>query len=140
MSYSHFLLILYKLTIVTYYFTPWIIDAFSVFLTPLFLRCELLNVSGSFYRNKLKYFKFLRKRMNSNPSHGPFHFRAPSKILWRTVRGMIPHKSKRGMEALNRLVQLHTFTTVYTLQLNKFLKYNISNSKNFLTATRLYFS
>ncbi|KAL5259302.1 hypothetical protein ACHWQZ_G009667 [Mnemiopsis leidyi] len=67
------------------------------------VRCELLNVSGSFYRNKLKYFAFLRKRMNSNPSHGPFHFRAPSKILWRTIRGMIPHKTQRGMEALNRL-------------------------------------
>ena len=67
------------------------------------VRCELLNVSGSFYRNKLKYFAFLRKRMNTNPAHGPFHFRAPSKILWRTIRGMIPHKTTRGMEALNRL-------------------------------------
>merc|ERR1711974_133205 len=67
------------------------------------VRCELLNVSGSFYRNKLKYFAFLRKRMNTNPAHGPIHFRAPSKILWRTIRGMIPHKTQRGMEALNRL-------------------------------------
>ncbi len=30
-------------------------------------------------------------------------FRAPSKILWRTVRGMLPHKLKRGAEALDRL-------------------------------------
>merc|ERR1711992_477188 len=67
------------------------------------VRCEEINISGSFYRNKLKYLDFLRKRMNSNPSHGPFHFRAPSKILWRTIRGMIPHKTPRGMEALNRL-------------------------------------
>ena len=74
-----------------------------IFLLTNNFRCELLNVSGSFYRNKLKYYKFLRKRMNSNPSHGPYHFRAPSKILWRTIRGMIPHKTKRGMEALNRL-------------------------------------
>jgi hypothetical protein len=34
---------------------------------------------------------------------GPFHFRAPSKIFWRTVRGMIPHKTARGAAALERL-------------------------------------
>nr|AGH70161.1 60S ribosomal protein L13a [Placozoa sp. H4] len=67
------------------------------------VRCELLNISGGFYRNKLKYLDFLRKRCNVNPKRGPFHFRAPSRILWRTVRGMVPHKTKRGEEALNRL-------------------------------------
>ena len=24
-----------------------------------------------------------------NPARGPYHFRAPSKILWRTVRGKV---------------------------------------------------
>ena len=67
------------------------------------VRCEDINISGNFYRNKLKYLDFLRKRMNTKPSRGPFHFRAPSRIFWRTVRGMIPHKTKRGMEAMNRL-------------------------------------
>ncbi|PQQ08041.1 60S ribosomal protein L13a-1 [Prunus yedoensis var. nudiflora] len=33
----------------------------------------------------------------------PIHFRSPAKIFWRTVRGMIPHKTKRGAEALARL-------------------------------------
>lgn len=32
---------------------------------------------------------FLRKRCNVNPARGPFHFRAPSKIFWKTVRGII---------------------------------------------------
>ena len=41
--------------------------------------------------------------MNTNPSRGPYHFRAPSRILYKTVRGMVPHKTKRGMIALNRL-------------------------------------
>ena len=41
--------------------------------------------------------------MNTKPSKGPYHFRAPSKGLLKVVRGMIPHKTKRGMEALNRL-------------------------------------
>ncbi|XP_074601011.1 ribosomal protein L13A [Brevipalpus obovatus] len=67
------------------------------------VRCEGINISGSFYRNKLKYLSFLRKRCNVNPKRGPFHFRAPSKIFWRTVRGMLPHKTHRGAVALQRL-------------------------------------
>uniref|UniRef100_A0A2I3G2X7 60S ribosomal protein L13a n=1 Tax=Nomascus leucogenys TaxID=61853 RepID=A0A2I3G2X7_NOMLE len=41
------------------------------------VRCEGINISGNFYRNKLKYLAFLR----------PYHFRAPSRIFWRTVGG-----------------------------------------------------
>merc|ERR1712168_1578293 len=67
------------------------------------VRCEEINISGSFYRNKLKYLEFLRKRCNVNPGRGPFHFRAPSKVFWRTVRGMLPHKLARGKAALDRL-------------------------------------
>merc|ERR1712135_266744 len=44
------------------------------------VRCEGILISGNFYRNKLKYLAFLR-----------------------TVRGMLPHKLKRGAEALDRL-------------------------------------
>ncbi|VDL11679.1 unnamed protein product [Hymenolepis diminuta] len=67
------------------------------------VRCEAINISGSLYRNKLKYHEFLRKRMNTNPSRGPYHFRAPAKIFWRTVRGMLPHKLYRGKTALAKL-------------------------------------
>merc|ERR1711870_199080 len=62
-----------------------------------------INISGSHFRNKLKYQDFLRKRCNVNPARGPFHFRAPSKIFWRTVRGMVPHKTPRGAAALAHL-------------------------------------
>jgi len=51
----------------------------------------------------VKYMAFLNKRMNTNPRRGPFHYRAPGRILWRTIRGMIPHKTKRGAAALDRL-------------------------------------
>ncbi|XP_063234066.1 large ribosomal subunit protein uL13 [Bacillus rossius redtenbacheri] len=67
------------------------------------VRCEQINISGNFFRAKLKFLSFLRKRCNVNPARGPFHFRAPSKILWRTVRGMLPHKTPRGAAALKRL-------------------------------------
>ncbi|GFQ89036.1 60S ribosomal protein L13a [Trichonephila clavata] len=67
------------------------------------VRCEGLNISGSFFRSKLKYLSFLRKRCNVNPKRGPFHLRSPSKIFWRVVRGMVPHKTRRGDDALLRL-------------------------------------
>merc|ERR1711913_159243 len=67
------------------------------------VRCEGINMSGNFYRNKLKYLKFLRLRCNVKPLRGPFHFRAPGKIFWRTVRGMVPHKTERGKDAMKRL-------------------------------------
>ena len=67
------------------------------------VRCEEICISGGLVRQKMKYLRFLRKRMNTKPSHGPIHFRAPSRIFWRTVRGMIPHKTPRGEAALARL-------------------------------------
>ncbi|MFS8023568.1 putative ribosomal protein L13 [Helianthus anomalus] len=67
------------------------------------VRCEEICLSGGLVCQKMKYLRFLRKRMNTKPSNGPIHFRAPSKILWRTIRGMIPHKTKRGAAALARL-------------------------------------
>ncbi|EDN02300.1 60S ribosomal protein L16 [Histoplasma mississippiense (nom. inval.)] len=50
------------------------------------VRCEALNISGEFFRAKR-----------------PFHFRAPSRIFYKAVRGMIPHKSARGAAAMERL-------------------------------------
>merc|ERR1711937_627335 len=67
------------------------------------VRTEDINISGSLYRNKIKYAEFRRKRMNSNPKTGPLHYRSPSNILWRTIRGMVPHKTSRGAAALDRL-------------------------------------
>lgn len=84
------------------------------------VRCEELNMSGSFFRAKsilpliasvlylisitlVKYHDFLRKRTLTNPTHGPHHFRAPARIFFRTVRGMLPHKTARGAAAMERL-------------------------------------
>ena len=67
------------------------------------VRCESVIVSGSVYRNKLKYMEFMNKTMSSNPKRGVQHQRAPSRILWRVIRGMLPHKTKRGAAALGRL-------------------------------------
>ena len=67
------------------------------------VRCEALNQSGSLFRNKLKYHEFLAKTRNTNPRKGHIHFRTPSRIFWRVVRGMLPHKTPKGSAALGRL-------------------------------------
>jgi len=67
------------------------------------VRCEELQVSGSFFRNKIKYHAYLRKRCIINPARGPYHYRAPSRLFYKAIRGMIPHKTSRGAAALDRL-------------------------------------
>lgn len=67
------------------------------------VRCDEMVVSGSMVRNKVKYAQFRKKRMNTNPSRGPYHFKSPAKMVWRTIRGMIHQKSARGQDALSRL-------------------------------------
>lgn len=51
------------------------------------VRCEDLQQSGHFFRNKIKFLSYLRKRCNVNPARGPFHFRAPSRMLYKAVKG-----------------------------------------------------
>ncbi|CAF3465441.1 unnamed protein product [Rotaria socialis] len=84
------------------------------------VRCEGLNISGSFYRNKLKYLEFLRKRCNINPARGPFHFRAPSKIFTRIVRGMVPHKTERGKQATSFATVRGYYTVLISTSIRDF--------------------
>ena len=67
------------------------------------VRTEQIIISGSITRNKVRYAQFVQKRTNTNPRRGPFHFRSPARIFWRTLRGMLPHKTVRGQLALGRL-------------------------------------
>lgn len=67
------------------------------------VRCEDLVISGSFIRNKLKMLMKRNKRMNTNPSKGPFHHKSPADMFMRVVRGMIPHKLYRGSAAFQRV-------------------------------------
>jgi large subunit ribosomal protein L13Ae len=67
------------------------------------VRCEQIVMSGSLLRNKDKWARYRNKRHNTNPVRGPYHFRAPSKMFFRVVKGMIPGKTFRGKQALARL-------------------------------------
>jgi large subunit ribosomal protein L13Ae len=67
------------------------------------VRCEEMNISGSLFRNNLKYHEFLAKSNNSNPRRNFKHFHSPSRMFWRSLRGMLPHKEARGADALQHL-------------------------------------
>lgn len=67
------------------------------------VRCEAITISGGMVRQKAKFERFLNKRSITNRRRGAVKFRAPSRILWRTIRGMVPHKTPRGAAALERL-------------------------------------
>jgi len=67
------------------------------------VRAEQINVSGSLFRNRIKFMEYLNKRMIHNPRRGTHHFRTPSRVFWRSVRGMTPHKTPKGAAALGKL-------------------------------------
>jgi len=67
------------------------------------VRCEKMNVSGSFIRNKIKFLRFLRFTCITNPKRGVKHHRAPSRMFWRVVRGMLPYRKPHGKQALMNL-------------------------------------
>jgi len=67
------------------------------------VRCEGVNISGSLFRNQLKFTEYLNKRTNTNPARGPIHFRSPGRIVTHTIRGMMAHKTARGQAAMARL-------------------------------------
>ena len=70
----------------------------------MLVRAEKLVLSGSLYNRRVEYLEFKRKNSNTNPRKGgPYHFKAPSMVFWRAVRGMIPHKTKKGTAAMEKL-------------------------------------
>ena len=68
------------------------------------VRCEQAIYSGKHFRTKINLMDFLHKHNNTNPRRGgPIHKMAPSMLVWRTIRGMIPHKTAKGAAAMRRL-------------------------------------
>ena len=67
------------------------------------VRCEEILKSGSLFRNKLDRQETISRHINTNHRKGFKHWKAPSRIFWKTVRGMLPHKTPVGTAALGRL-------------------------------------
>ena len=69
----------------------------------IIVRSESIVLTGSYQRNKLKFREYLNKTLLSNPRKGHKHFRSPSRIFFKAVRGMLPRKTDRGEHAMSRL-------------------------------------
>ena len=68
------------------------------------VRAEEALLSGILFTRRADFMEFLNKQSNTNPRHGgPYHFRAPSRMIWRAIKGMVPRKSHRGKAALERV-------------------------------------
>ena len=68
------------------------------------VRAEEVLLSGILFTHRNNFLEFLNKQSNTNPRHGgPYHFRAPSRLIWKAVKGMVPRKTQRGKAALERL-------------------------------------
>ena len=67
------------------------------------INCESIEISGKPIKKKFEYLSLFKKKTTTNPKRGPFHFKSPSQIVWKSIRGMLPHKTKRGTNALNNL-------------------------------------
>ena len=81
------------------------------------VRVEKLLMSGSLFRRQTHYGDMLHKKHVTNPRRsGPFHFKAPSRLFWRAIRGMLPHKTERGKSALERLKIFEGIPHPYSLR------------------------
>ena len=80
------------------------------------VRAEGINISGSLFRNKTTMHEFLRKRRVHNPRKGFVHYKSPSRIFWRVVRGMLPRFTARGAVALGKLKVFEGVPSPYDVQ------------------------
>jgi large subunit ribosomal protein L13Ae len=78
------------------------------------LMAIITNISVA--RNRVKYSQFRNKKMNTNPSRGPFHQKSPAMMVWRTIRGMVHQKTARGQAALTRLSTFEGIPAPYDKQ------------------------
>ena len=67
------------------------------------VRCERIMLTGSVQYNRLKFREYLNKTLLTNPRKGHKHYRSPSRVFFKAVRGMLPRKTIRGEQAMSRL-------------------------------------
>ena len=65
------------------------------------INCELAIVTGS-KKAVIKHYKAKLER--GNVFKGPFISRSPDRLVRRTVRGMLPYKKERGMNAFHNVM------------------------------------
>ena len=68
----------------------------------IILNCEKLQITGR-KRTTIEEYKIKRQRGGSS-LRGPHFPKQAEKIMKRTVRGMLPYKQARGLEAFKRIL------------------------------------
>ena len=67
------------------------------------VNAEKAMLSGNRHKTIELYKEHLEINSVTNPIHGPFHPRRPDTMLTKMVRGMVPKRQPKGMEAHKRL-------------------------------------
>ncbi len=67
------------------------------------IRAERAVITGNRRSILEKYLKRRRIQGKPSPEKGPVQPRVPDRILWKTIRGMLPIKKPRGREAMRRI-------------------------------------
>jgi large subunit ribosomal protein L13Ae len=81
------------------------------------VRAERVILTGQIERHIREWLLFTNRQSNCNPAKGgPWHLKAPAKLIWRTIRGMLPHKTARGAAALARLKVFEGCPHPYSVQ------------------------
>lgn len=65
------------------------------------VNCDKVVVSGNKYNT---YAHYRQKLARGTPRKGVFITRSPDRIVKRTVRGMVPYKQAKGLEAFKRVM------------------------------------
>ncbi len=66
------------------------------------VNCNQVVVSGN-PRSVIEHYKMLRGR-GGHSLNGPFFPRIPERVVKRTIRGMLPYKQGRGLDAFKRVM------------------------------------
>jgi large subunit ribosomal protein L13 len=93
---------------------------------------EKAMISGNRYKTIETYKEDLEINSVTNPIHGPFHPRRPDTILTRMVRGMIPKRKTKGVEAFKQLrVYIGVPEKLSQHEVKRFEDCNISKPESF---------
>jgi len=65
------------------------------------INCEHITITG---KKETTLQRYQQKRSMGSPFKGPFLSRMPDRFVRRVIRGMIPYKQHKGIEAFKRIM------------------------------------
>lgn len=67
------------------------------------LNAEKAMISGNRYSTIREAHEYLEIGSIVHPEHGPYHPRRPDRIITKMIRGMVPKRKPKGVDAMKRL-------------------------------------